>query len=51
MLDSVRASIALPRLPVRVWLSAGTLATFGWLLVHDLVHPAVIYLFELYLSF
>lgn len=52
MLDSIRASLALPqRLPARLVLSAGSLATFGWLLTQDLVHPVVIYLFELYLTF
>jgi len=53
MLDSLRASIALaiPQLPVRALVSAGTVGAFGWLLSQDLVHPLVIYLFELYLSF
>lgn len=52
MLDSIRASAAaLPRVPARALFSAGTVASFGWLLAHDLIHPVVIYLFELYLSF
>jgi hypothetical protein len=52
MLDSLRESLALPhRLPLRTLLSAGSFATFGWLLSQDLVHPVVIYLFELYLTF
>ncbi len=53
MLNSLRASlaVAVPRLPVRALVSAGTVGVFGWLLTQDLVHPLVIYLFELYLSF
>ena len=52
MLESIRASVvALPRLPSRALLSAGTVASFGWLLANDAIHPVVIYLFELYLSF
>lgn len=51
MLESIRASIAVPRLPSRALLSVGTVASFGWLLAHDLIHPVAIYLFELYLSF
>lgn len=52
MLDSIRETLAFPhRLPVNALLSAGSLATFGWLLTQDLVHPVVIYLFELYLTF
>lgn len=51
MLQSIRASVALPNLPSRALLSAGTVVSFGWLLANDLIHPVVIYLFELYLSF
>jgi hypothetical protein len=51
MLHSLRASIAIPRLPTRALLSAGSAATFGWLLANDQIHPVVTYLFELYLSF
>lgn len=51
MLDSIRASAAVPRVPARALFSVGTVASFGWLLANDLIHPVVIYLFELYLSF
>jgi hypothetical protein len=52
MLDSLRETLALPhRLPLRGFLSVGSLVTFGWLLTQDLVHPVVVYLFELYLTF
>jgi hypothetical protein len=50
MLDSVRKHVAVPQFPVKVMLSVGSLASFGWLLSHDLVHPIVIYALQLYLS-
>jgi len=56
MLDSVRKQVAVSYLPVKsipvkVLLSVASLASFGWLLSHDLVHPIVIYALQLYLSF
>jgi hypothetical protein len=51
MLDSIRKQVAVPYVPVKVLLSVGSLASFGWLLSHDLVHPIVIYALQLYLSF
>lgn len=52
MLESVRNRVvALPRVPTQVLLSAGTLATFGWLLLQNKIHPIVIYLLQLYLTF
>jgi hypothetical protein len=51
MLDSVRKHVAVPDVPVKVLLSVGSLASFGWLLSHDLVHPIVIYALQLFLSF
>jgi len=56
MLDSVRKHVAVSYVPVKsgsvkVLLSVGSLASFGWLLSHDLVHPIVIYALQLYLSF
>jgi hypothetical protein len=51
MLDSLRATLSIPRLPTRALLSAGTATAFGWLLANDQIHPVVTYLFELYLSF
>jgi hypothetical protein len=51
MLDSVRKHVAVPYVPVKVLLSVGSLASFGWLLSHDLVHPIVIYALQIYLSF
>ena len=40
-----------PALPLKVLVSAATLASFGWLLAHDLVQPMVIYVVQLYLAF
>jgi hypothetical protein len=55
MIDLVRKHVAVPqvsgRVPGRVLLSVGTVASFGWLLAHDLIHPLVIYAFQLYLAF
>ena len=51
MLDSVRKHVAVPHVPGNVLLSVGTLASFGWLLSHDLIHPIVIYALQLYLAF
>ena len=52
MLESARNHIqALPRLPVRVMLSAGTLTSFAWLLLQNRIHPFVIYLLQVYLTF
>jgi len=51
MLDSVRKHVAVPYVPGKVLLSAATVASFGWLLAHDQVHPLVIYALQLFLSF
>ena len=52
MLESIRSRVvALPRVPAQVALSAGTLATFGWLLLQNKIHPIVIYLLQLYPTF
>ena len=51
MLDSVRKHVAVPYIPGRVLLSAATIASFGWLLAHDMIHPLVIYALQLYLAF
>lgn len=51
MFDTVRRSLALPRLRVDVLLGAATLSSFVWLLVNDLLHPFAVYLLQLYLSF
>lgn len=51
MLDLIRKRVAVPHVPVNALLSVGTLASFGWLLSHDLIHPIVIYALQLYLAF
>jgi len=51
MLGSLLKQLSVPHLPVRVMASAGVVSSFVWLLAHDLIHPLVIYLMELYLTF
>lgn len=51
MLGSLLKHLFIPHLPVRVVASIGVVGSFGWLLAHDLIHPLVIYLMELYLTF
>jgi hypothetical protein len=66
MLESARNRVvALPRVSTKVVstkvvtrveftkvaLSAGTLASFGWLLIQNKIHPIVVYLLQLYLTF
>jgi len=51
MLETVRRSLALPRLRVDVALTAVTTASFGWLLVTDHLRPFAVYLLQLYLAF
>ena len=52
MLESARNRVvALPRIPTNALLSTGILASFGWLLYQNKIHPIVIYLLQLYLTF
>ena len=52
MLDFTRQRIAaLPRVPAHALLSAGTVASFGWMLFQDKIHPLAIYLLQVYLTF
>lgn len=52
MLESARnRATALPRVPAKVLFSAGTLTSFGWLLFENKIHPLVIYVLQLYLTF
>ena len=52
MMQAVRTRVAsLPDLPLQLALATGTLASFGWLLVHDQVHPLFVYFLQLYLTF
>ncbi len=51
MLGSLLKHLSVPHLPMRAVASAGVVSSFVWLLAHDLIHPLVIYLLELYLTF
>ncbi len=55
MLGSLLKQRTVPYLParslIRVMASAGVLGSFVWLLANDLIHPLVVYLLELYLTF
>ncbi len=43
--------VALPGVSIQLLVSVGTLASFGWLLLQDKIHPIVIYLLQIYLTF
>lgn len=52
MLQSARnRAVAIPRVPTQILLSAGTLASFGWLLYQNKIHPIVVYALQVYLTF
>ena len=51
MIESVRNRIAISELTLQLALAAGTLTSFGWLLVQDQIHPLLIYCLQFYLSF
>jgi len=51
MLDSLRRTAVFPQVSGRFWLPAASLTVFGTLLAHDVIHPAVIFLLQLYLAF
>ena len=52
MLESTRSrALSIPRIPVQWILSAGTLGSFTWLLLQNKIHPIVIYLLQVYLTF
>ena len=52
MLESARnRELALPRVPTQLLLSAGTLISFAWLLIHDRIPPLLVYVVQLYLTF
>ncbi len=42
---------AISRVPFQVLLSAGTLLSFAWLLLQNKIHPIVVYLLQVYLTF
>ena len=52
MLESIRNRVAaLPRVPSQLVLSVGTLGSFGWLLLSNKIHPIVVYVLQVYLTF
>ena len=57
MIESARSrDVAIPRVPAQVapaqvLFSAGTLLSFGWLLLQNKIHPIVVYLLQVYLTF
>lgn len=52
MLDSIRQHAeAFPRISAQAALSAATLASFVWLLAQNRIHPVVVFLLEIYLTF
>ncbi len=51
MLELVRKSAVIPRIPTKALFATGTMTAFVWLLAQDLIHPIVIYLLQLYLVF
>lgn len=51
MLGTLLEKLSIPHVPVRLAASAGVAGSFVWLLGHDLIHPLVVFLLELYLTF
>jgi hypothetical protein len=51
MLETIRRTVALPKLRVDYVASAATTLAFGWLLINDHIHPVAVYLLQLYLAF
>ncbi len=55
MFGSLLKQRTVPYLParslIRVMASAGVVGSFVWLLANDLIHPLVVFLLELYLTF
>jgi hypothetical protein len=50
--QAVRKRVAaVSELPLQLILAAGTVASFGWLLVQDQIHPLFVYFLQLYLTF
>ncbi|MEM7350959.1 MAG: hypothetical protein AAF657_09150 [Acidobacteriota bacterium] len=52
MLESLRnREVAVPKVPAQALFSAGTLLSFTWLLLQNKIHPIVVYLLQVYLTF
>lgn len=52
MLDSLRQHTeVVPRISAQAALSAATLTSFVWLLAQNRIHPIMVFLLEIYLTF
>ena len=51
MIESIRRSFAVPHIPTQHLLSAGTVVGFTWLLLQDAIHPLIVFLLQVYLTF
>jgi hypothetical protein len=51
LIQAVRKRVAVSELPLQLTLAVGTVASFGWLLVQDQIHPLFVYFLQLYLTF
>lgn len=51
MLQTIRRSAILPRVPSLAVLGSTAALAFGWLLISDSIQPVVVYLLQLYLAF
>ena len=50
MLQAVAKQLASLRVPADQIVGAGVVAAFFWLLLSDRIHPAVVYVLELFLT-
>ena len=51
MIELVRRRALAPDARLSALLGATAFGSFGWLLLHDQVHPLVVYLLQVYLAF
>ena len=51
MLQSIRKSVPISRVPALPALSTISILAFGWLLMSDSIQPIAVYLLQLYLAF
>ncbi len=51
MLQSIRSSISIPRVPALPVLGTLSILAFSWLLLSDSIQPIAVYLLQIYLIF
>ena len=51
MLQSIRKTVPIPRVPALPVLSTLSILAFGWLLLSDSIQPLVVYVLQIYLAF